>query len=335
MTFKIINKREHWDFYYRQLINPGIYASYDYCKAAEILEKNGETKLAIFEKNKIICFHPFIKRSIEHIDGIYDIVSPYDFGGFWFNTKNEIKIEQTIVKFFEFFFDYCKQNMIITEFIRFHPFQRIYNNNFYSSQLVERNVIIKLSQDEKELYKNFSSSLKRNIKKAHNNNLKLKFIGINAFIKLYYETMDYLQSKKYYYFPKQFFEKLTNISIIGAFDKNGRLCSSQIYLFDHNIVFYFLGGSNRNELNKRPNDFLFHQAILHYQKNFEIMHLGGGSDSLLKFKKKFSRDYVDYYIGKKIFNNKIYNELIDLQEKKIGKKIDQVNFFPKYRFSYE
>ena len=62
------------------------------------------------------------------------------------------------------------------------------------------------------------------------------------------------------------------------------------------------------------------------------MHHGGGKsndleDSLYLFKKNFAKLYeTDFYVGKKIWNQKIYDELCQM------KNIDSnESFFPAYR----
>ena len=62
------------------------------------------------------------------------------------------------------------------------------------------------------------------------------------------------------------------------------------------------------------------------------MHFGGGSYDLMKYKSKFSNNTIPYYIGRKVYNDNLYAELVNRTMKDMGIDHDCVSFFPKYRF---
>ena len=64
------------------------------------------------------------------------------------------------------------------------------------------------------------------------------------------------------------------------------------------------------------------------QKNCKYFHLGGGNtsdkkDSLLKVKSGFSKTRADFYIGKKIRNQKIYDEIVRQWENRFPERKDK------------
>ena len=80
---------------------------------------------------------------------------------------------------------------------------------------------------------------------------------------------------------------------------------------------------------------LYNIALDLCKKGYKKFHLGGGfggDDSpLLKFKKSFNKfGEADFYIGKKIWNEKKYKSLVKLrmEEKEFDKSS---KFFPLYR----
>ncbi|MCK9218044.1 MAG: GNAT family N-acetyltransferase, partial [Firmicutes bacterium] len=71
------------------------------------------------------------------------------------------------------------------------------------------------------------------------------------------------------------------------------------------------------EADNSVNNFLLDEAVKLAQKlGAELFHFGGGrtgstDDSLLKFKKNFSKTTFDFHIGKKIYNQKVYDNVVE------------------------
>ena len=88
--------------------------------------ENGEACIFKFESEFGSVEHQFIKREIPAeklpFEGTYyDIVSPYGYGGpVMTDVKpdNKEKLEAEFSKAFE---EYCRENNIVCEFVRFHP----------------------------------------------------------------------------------------------------------------------------------------------------------------------------------------------------------------------
>lgn len=59
---------------------------------------------------------------------------------------------------------------------------------------------------------------------------------------------------------------------------------------------------------------------------------GGDESPLLRFKSTFNKEdeKLDFYIGKKIFNKKIYNKLVEIR-KENDMNIESSSYFPLYR----
>ena len=66
------------------------------------------------------------------------------------------------------------------------------------------------------------------------------------------------------------------------------------------------------------------------ENGYKTFYLGGGvgsgEDSLFKFKRAFYKGKLNhFYIGKKIYNQRKYDELVTMREP------EESNYFPKYR----
>lgn len=78
------------------------------------------------------------------------------------------------------------------------------------------------------------------------------------------------------------------------------------------------------------NVLLYDVALWGCSNGYETFYLGGGvgsnEDSLFKFKRVFYRDDLNhFFIGKKIYNQEKYNELIELRG------LAESEYFPQYR----
>ena len=87
--------------------------------------------------------------------------------------------------------------------------------------------------------------------------------------------------------------------------------------FDGATLHYHLGASRKDFLGLRPNNLIF-WTMIKSAKNygFRRLHLGGGSttdpdDSLLKYKMSYQKKTIDFFVGKRILNNAVYQDVID------------------------
>lgn len=309
---------------------------------------DGKAQCFVFEKNGELALYPFLINSVNELGydlayEYYDIQGAYGYNGVLTSSNDEKFVEA----FYKAFKEFCNQNNIIAEFVRFNPI--IKNHNFSKSkmhiiQLME-NVIVDLSI--KDLYNNaYEHSTRKNINKALKNELNVEFYfgnnvndtKINIFKNLYINTMERNQADKYYYFNDKFyndiFEKLGDNVLLVFIKYLDRYIASEIIPIGDQIGYSFLGGSTQEFFNLRPNDILKHSIILKLQElNKKYFCLGGGNDGIIKFKKTFSKNgNVPFYIGKKIHNKKVYNNLISEWETRNPESfIANNNYFLRYR----
>ena len=110
-----------------------------------------------------------------------------------------------------------------------------------------------------------------------------------------------------------------------------RIIAASIILSAGCRLNYHLSGSMREYNSFAPSNLLLYKVALWGCENgYKTLYLGGGvgsaEDSLLKFKKAFYRgDLKRYYIGKRIFDQTRYDELVALRGFPEG------SFFPRYR----
>ena len=345
-TFDIF-QREKWLEFLDKIDHKDIYFTPEYC---HLYEKNGEGKaqLIVYEEDNLLIYYPFLLREINNIPNeyeikakygkTYDMITPYGYGGPISNIK-EPQIKNNIYRNFnKLLNEYCKENNIITEFIRYHPMIRNeIDNKDYMSEYIRNTIYVDLTRDKKEIWAKYDTKNRNRIRKSIQYGLKVVQSSINDlenFIYLYNKTMAKKQANEYYYFGSTFFENMVDllgdqIKLFEVTYEDKVILSCFFMCYGENIHYHLLG-SEENYLKYSPNNLLINFVVdWAKSKGFKTLHLGGGfsgEDSLYKFKKHFNKDGdLPFYTCKKIHNNIIYQEII--------KDIDILDkdFFPIYR----
>jgi len=257
-----------------------------------------------------------------------------------------------IESFYKEFNQYCIENNIIAEFTRFHP---ILMNHEFSKNHIQifydrETVVLDLTEDYEKIWLNEYSSKNRNmIRKARKEGYTSEVIEypsksqINTFIDIYIHSMKMAEANEYYFFSNDFFYKTFSLlkdhaKLINVLDNNQRVVCSSIFFHYGDYFHYHLSGRSKGA-NNAVNNLLLDDAIkLAQKKGAKKFHFGGGrtsnpNDSLLKFKGSFSKARLPFYIGKKIHNQHIYDEVVrQWENNEPDKKLKYMNYFLKYRY---
>jgi hypothetical protein len=278
----------------------------------------------------------------------FDFISPYGYTGPIFSKETT---NYDINDFWENVDEWNIKNNVVSEFIRFNLYgnEREYNGNVISTMLNIKGLIIS-AEDQ---WRNFEHKVRKNVKKAQDNNLKCKVFHKNEitsdvirdFYKIYINTMKRTNANiKFFYSFDNFVsfinESPENCAICNVF-YNDIIISSELVLLSEDTIFSFLGGTDENYFEKRPNDFLKYEMINWARDNeIKFFVLGGGygiDDGIFKYKKSFfPNDIFKYYTGRKILNESIYYELFmknNIEREKKGLdvlKFEDLSFFPIY-----
>jgi hypothetical protein len=335
-AFKVIDDRNIWYEYVKEFENPDIYYSYEY---GEIFAQKEQGKIlaAYYENDGVKIFYPFIKRAVNN--EFYDIVTPYGYGGPLVQGE-----KKSIKEFNKHFKQYCLENGILTEVIRFHPLIENHDISFDSSdvQYIRKTTAVDLSGSLEEIRSYYTPLTKRNIRKARKNNVSCyvaekSMENIRKFQRIYNEAMDRNEADDYYYFNEKELEaqlKDTPLSknyLLFA-RHNNQIIAGIILFIGKEFGHYHLGGSLSAYLKLRPNNLLFDFMIeIAREQGVEKLHLGGGyqeEDGLFNFKSSFTNsNHYDYFMGKMIHNNHEYDNLL----KKLKLESSEDGFFPIYR----
>lgn len=295
-------------------------------------------------ENEFYCLS--VKNPIEKIgelelsDGYFDSETPYGYGGPITNSEDQGFIEEALLAYSE---ELKKQN-VIAEFLRFNPFNA-FPEKFgaaLSFSAHERNTIsINLNRPLEDIFSSFKSSLRRNIRKAIQNNLVFRVAEktdetIMNFAELYTLTMQKNKASQFYFFDKTYFKdlcKIPNVQIVEVLHE-GKVTNAAILFEESHRIYYHLGASHPDHYHLNGNPFLFYSIAGLYAEKKNELFLGGGNsispeDALFKFKSKFNpTETLPFYIGGLIVSD-IYHEYCELRQKQAEEKIP---YFLKYRF---
>ncbi|WP_330112136.1 GNAT family N-acetyltransferase (plasmid) [Cetobacterium somerae] len=327
--------KQKWQEKFKLIKNKDVQYTYEYLYVFSKYE-SAEQILFYFESKNGVVYYPFLKRKIKGTE-YYDITSQYGYGGPLYNGE-EYNKENLIQEFRRKFDMYCLENKIVSEFIRFHPILRNHLGleNYMECINTSNVVYVDLTKSEEEILKNYKYSNRKSINKA----IKLGVIteeenNLDEFIKIYNSTMKRNNAIEYYKFNQNFFkyfiEELETNKIFYFAKKNQDYISTELVLYSENYAHSYLGGTNSDFFSLSPNNLLKHNLIkILQQKGIKYFLLGGGytkDDGIYKYKESFNeKGIIPFYIGKKIHNQKKYDELVE----KNGRK-NETNFFPKYR----
>lgn len=295
---------------------------YDYAYL-QMLQHNGEgeaTALIYRNNGELRAFYPFLLKEIPaHLCGegrLYDIESPYGYGGpLLLDGSQEAR-----AALMQAHHRWCLAHAVVAEFTRFNPLTGNHLCLSPATRLEKNRTTISIDTRENldRILSRATPARRRNFRRARQAGLKFAPCSGPDFIRLYQQTMQNLGAESYYFFSEAYFASLFALKdavLRGVFTPNGEIAAAAVFLDDALCRHYHLGASARHLQELRPNDFLMFMAAAESAANRQTMlHLGGGlsdtgSDQLFRFKKGFSPDRHDFFIGKTIHQPELYRQI--------------------------
>ncbi len=334
---------EKWDSAVRFFRDYDVYYLSGYVRAFQ-LHGDGEPLLICGEAGGARGINVVMKRDIAadpHFAGkipehtYFDFATPYGYGG-WLTEGADT------AGLFAEYEAWCCKNNIVSEFVRYHPVLKNHEYAVDAYQVIPLGNTVAMDLTTPEaIWENISSKNRNMIRKAQKNGIKV-YAGrcpelFQTFKRIYDRTMDKDQAADYYYFQEPFYASILedlphNSQIFYAVAPSGEIIAASIMLWANGRMNYHLSGSVREYQHLAPSNLLLYEAAMWgCQNGCKTLHLGGGvgsgEDGLFKFKRSFYRgELYRYHIGKKIFSQERYSELLALRAPQ-----PEGGFFPAYR----
>lgn len=336
-----LNEAEQWNTIVRSFIEYDVYYLSGYVKAFQI-HGDGDPFLLFYQGEGLKAIYVYMRRPTA-IEGVYDSVSPYGYGGVQFEG---ITSEENKVAFWKEYLAKMKEERIVDNFVRYHPVLKNADSMKSISNVIDlgKTIAIDLTSPE-VIWENIISKNRNMIRKAEKNGIEIlhgkDLTLFEDFKRIYNATMDKDNAEEYYYFKRPFYESIDrdlqdNYEMFYAMYE-GRPIAMSIMIFANGRLNYHLSGSDIEYRNLAPSNLLLYKAALWgYEQGCKTFHLGGGvgsgEDNLYKFKAAFNKnsDY-QFSIGKEIFDQKKYDELVALRAKQDPTFNPESKFFPLYR----
>jgi hypothetical protein len=323
----------------------GVYYSPEYYSIFETPEQQ-LTKCFVFRDGERIAIYPFFLNPVSYPSPVqyFDIQGAYGYNG----VLSDCNEPGFIRDFFLNFDTFCQDQHVVSEFIRYNP---VVNNHTFARQNQQihyhgKNVLVKLQVPD-FWNSSYDYSTRKNVNKAIRSGLKVsKYWAeemtpelIEIFKVIYFDTLKRNNATDYYYFTPDFYQnivkKLKRAARFYFVQMGDQYISCELVIISQQNAYSFLGGTLQDYFPYRPNDLLKHGIILDLKVlSFNIFCLGGGAEGILRYKKSFAvNGEVDFYIGKVVHNQEIYDQLIKTWEKENPQKLEEYgSYFQRYRY---
>ena len=342
ITLYDLSRQEEWDRIVKSFSDYEVFYLSGYSRAfREENARNGDPLLLYYENGPDRAVSVILRRDIaldENLKGkipegrYFDLITPYGYGGFFGNVSDWDHLNEEYAA-------YCLENHFICEFVRFELFSDYYAH--YAGEITTRthNVVRSLDLPLEEIWMDFKAKVRKNVKRANSHNLSIIIEPtgeyLKDFLRIYYSTMDRTDAENEFYFSEHFFRDLNemrdNVMYFHAVHE-GRIISTELVIYGADNAYSYLGGTEREYFDLRPNDFLKYEIIRWaVEKGLKNFVLGGGygtDDGIFQYKQALAPNgIVEYYIGRRIFDREMYDQLVSLR----GDAELNEQFFPLYR----
>ena len=336
---------EKWNEIVRSFSDYDVFYLNEYVTAFQQEQsKNGEPVLLYYQNQGDRAINVVFKRDVSKDEKMagkieeekyFDLISPYGYGGFWGQISDYDALNAS-------YNAYCFENGYICEFVRFELFGDY--SKHYDGEVETRthNVVRNLELSLDEMWMEFKQKVRKNVKKATRNELQIVLDNtgehLEDFLRIYYSTMDRSDAENEYYFSREFFETLNkmqdNVMYFHALYQ-GKIVSTELVIYGAENCYSYLGGTDREFFDVRPNDFLKYEIIKWAkEKGLKNFVLGGGygaDDGIFQYKVCLAPNgVVDFYIGRKVFHPAAYEKLVAIRAED-NPACRESGYFPKYR----
>lgn len=327
MVFQLLNlaEQEKWEKTIEKLpsVQRDVYFTPEYYSLYQNYG-DGEALCFVFEKAGDYVLYPFLKNPISKLGykldkEYYDIQGAYGYNGIIASNQSA----EFINSFWEVFDRWCLESDVVAEFTRFHPL--LNNHQLASAQMktIYSRLTVALDLRDDDIWMHQISSKNRNmIRKAEKGGVTIvDSEDYETFRSLYDGTMSDLHAASFYFFPQSYYEEykqsFKDKSLLCLAILNGKVIAGAMFMFSDDYAHYHLSARNREYSSYAANNLILWYGIQKAkERGCKWFHFGGGTtgddnDSLLKFKKEFSKKLCEFWIGKRVHNETVYDQIVE------------------------
>jgi hypothetical protein len=343
-----LNDAKEWRKWLDKAGSRDVYFLPEYAESWKSIER-GTSHFFVYANENEVFAYPFRLRSLAEVRGLeefggwYDITSDYGYGGPVVMVRGEGADSGFVREAFREFEGVCADLHVVAEFCRFHPL--IANHRaakfVYEPVFCNQTAWMDLTVPERDLWRQIRKGHRYDLRKAEKNGVEIavstKLEDARMFYDLYFRTMLDVGATEFYHFSQEFFNSmmrtLSGYLVVFLAKYRDQTTGASIFLHGDRFLHYHFSGMDRKFQEMTPNKLLLYRAALWAkEKGFVAFHLGGGysgsdDDSLMRFKTGFTKLRANFYVGKRIHDQKIYSEACRVA----GADASKEKFFPAYR----
>jgi hypothetical protein len=243
-----------------------------------------------------------------------DLVSPYGYAGPFATSDAAMAHGETAL------LARCRELAPVTEFVRYHfAYNATRRFSTRITNLQNRRVVtVDLREDPARIR---SSATHRNLvgrlrREGYAVEWEDPIESIDEFVAMYHATMRNAGASSAYFFGAGYFrrlaERMRGRVALGRVRRDGVTFAAGLFLQSGGIASYHLSARNLEHPKVPATNLLLAGAIERARDaGARVMNLGGGrtndpEDALFKFKRHFSDQIVDYWIGKRVHDPEKY-----------------------------
>ncbi len=253
--------------------------------------------------------------------------------------------ESTGHAFRRLFDEYCRANLIVTEFAHLNPWRAAADACWQENTHLDREIIfVDLVQSEEELWRqSLSRACRYNINRARREGVRVFAAEtpnqIRQFHQVYIHTMDRNHAQAKYYYPLQFFmdfyERMPGNARFALAEHDGKIVAGTLFLYDDEDVYSYLAGAFDEHHSVRPTNAVVYETIRWgREQGKKRLVLGGGyepNDGIFHFKASFSPLRAGFSVYRQVHLHDQYDALCAEWAAHRDEDSEHASFFPKYR----
>jgi hypothetical protein len=341
---------EAWQSWFDRLDGASPYHSPTYLSTlAGDFEQPAETaKAVVLETEDGFVYYPYLERPLSTLPyaedadvdtaGYSDIVSSWYYGGPLVQTHADGDPAALAEQFADAFDDYCRKQNVVAEFVRFDPNRENHRTFEALDPAFNRETVpVDLTGSDDDVWNGYEDRNQRAIKQAWDTEIRVEPTrepsDVAAFHDIYSNAMAARDAAEHYRFSESFFASLLDqpdLASLLVARYEGSVIGGFIILHDDRVGHHYLSASNPDYWDMRVNNLLYHEVVMYAKETGrELFDFQGGRPGVFKFKKGFSPDRGEFYVGKRTHLPEVYDDLVAAADR-TGVDTD-TGYFPAYR----
>jgi Acetyltransferase (GNAT) domain len=325
--------------------------SYDFCHLAEynrLAERcgQGQSRMLVRREGDHAIAFPLLLRDVPlgvgAEGGWKDVTSVYGYAGPLATTT--ALSEGMRARFASFAMDFFRQHRVVSALSRLHPLlhQAPLLSGWGEVVPIGWTLSVDLTAPEEEQWNAYRRNHRQDIRRLRSMGVTCEQAGLeclDAFIEMYYDTMDRVGAARDYYFGREYFAQLLadmpGVAHLYVCRDGGLPVAGGIFTICQRLVQWYLSGSRPDYDGPPPTKLMFDVARRWaIDQGAHTLHLGGGvggrRDSLYHFKRGFTHREHTYALWRCIVDENVYAGLVRSSCQEAGCLPDD-SYFPRYR----